>query len=342
MTDRTCATACLLLRYPQLNIFDEPQYVVNGPPKLVVWDMKNHRANRTFVFPHDVAPYDGSFLNDIVVDDVRGMAYISSTWGDGAMIVYDYNANMARSWTHVSMNSPGNTLTIAGFSYPVKGPMDSIALAPHGETVYYAPLDGFKMHSIDASYLRDFSLSSDTLGEHVVHNGEKGDASDGFTVSSNGTLYYGGLQNAAVYRWNPWEPLPLKPILLTQDDNDLQWVDTFAWSGKGHLVFTSNRLQRLFFGSTVVPPGTYNMNASATDANFRISRICIGELSYIDGEQFSLDNPSEVYSAGVVITLGVVVMVMAVTVLTLGFLLYRANKAKKSALQAGWRQVPGH
>jgi hypothetical protein len=66
----------------RLNIFGGvPSEVVNGPPKLVLWDMVARQAVHVFVFPSTVAPYDSSFLNDIAVDNQRHIAYISDSGG---------------------------------------------------------------------------------------------------------------------------------------------------------------------------------------------------------------------------------------------------------------------
>jgi hypothetical protein len=41
-------------------------------PKLVIWDITQNCAIRTFVFPDSVLPWNASFANDIVVDETNG------------------------------------------------------------------------------------------------------------------------------------------------------------------------------------------------------------------------------------------------------------------------------
>lgn len=62
----------------RLNIFDY-SYVprVNGPAKLVIMDIVSMTVLREFVFPDSVAPWDSSFCNDLVVDEVNMVAYIA-------------------------------------------------------------------------------------------------------------------------------------------------------------------------------------------------------------------------------------------------------------------------
>ena len=55
-----------ILDVGRLNTMDTAD-IVNGPPKLVIWDMATNTLDRTFVFANDVGPYDASDLQDLVV-----------------------------------------------------------------------------------------------------------------------------------------------------------------------------------------------------------------------------------------------------------------------------------
>ena len=62
----------------RLNIFSEdPDEVVDGPAQLVIWDLATNAELDRFILPENVAPAAGNFLNDIVVDEKRMIAYIS-------------------------------------------------------------------------------------------------------------------------------------------------------------------------------------------------------------------------------------------------------------------------
>ena len=63
-------------------------------------------------------------------------------------------------------------------------------------------------------------------------------------------------------------------MLLIEDEEELQWVDTFGFDGKGGLIFVTNRLF-LF-------PTSYDFTG-ASGANFRIISCDIGQGSYMDG-----------------------------------------------------------
>lgn len=61
----------------RLNIFDAPSSIVNGQPKLVVYDLAKGCVVRIHRFPSTVLPGNNSFANDIVVDETRGLACAS-------------------------------------------------------------------------------------------------------------------------------------------------------------------------------------------------------------------------------------------------------------------------
>jgi hypothetical protein len=63
----------------QLIFFAKINFKVPGPPKLLIWDINANCTLREFIFPPNVLSWNGSFANDIVVDETRGFAYISNT-----------------------------------------------------------------------------------------------------------------------------------------------------------------------------------------------------------------------------------------------------------------------
>jgi len=68
-----------------------------GAPSLVIYDLVNDCVVRKYVFPDEVTSYNSSFLNDIVIDQRRGFAYMSDT-GTGGIVVYDFMNNQSRYW----------------------------------------------------------------------------------------------------------------------------------------------------------------------------------------------------------------------------------------------------
>jgi len=246
----------------RLNILDalsgHSNRVKNGPPKLLVFDIKEKTLLREFVFPNDVAGWKTSFLNDIVLDETNEVAYISNASGEdneGGIIVYDYKTNLARSFQHSSTHTEkrGTRFDINGEKYTFATPSDGIALAPDGMHLYYCALSGFTLYRLDATVFSNFSATIQEVKDTIEAVGEKVSQSDGMTFSNKGILYYGALQKNSVYYWNPSDEsknkkqLPNQKVLV-HDDETMQWVDTFGFDNNGNLLFTTNKLQKFLSG----------------------------------------------------------------------------------------------
>ena len=228
----------------RLNIFDAPESVVNGPPKLILLDIATRRVLQTFVFPHDVAAWNSSFLNDVAVDEPRGFAYISDASGSGGVVVYDLNKNRARRWSGPGTAvESGVLLNISGKTYDFRTPSgtfralsnclgelltigaaaDGIALSPDSERVYYCPLLGFHLWSVPASLLRDFAAPAAAISAAAVDHGKKASQTDGMAFDARGTLYFGLLSLDGINKWTPPAPLTTQEALLPRDPATLQW-----------------------------------------------------------------------------------------------------------------------
>jgi sugar lactone lactonase YvrE len=104
-----------------------------------------------------VAPHNTSFLNDIVVDTDRNIAYITDTSGGGGLVVYYMATNSARRWVSPTMAVESLSMRIAGVDYGsdnFTAPVDGIALSRDFSTLYYCPLHGLSLYSIQTAHLQ--------------------------------------------------------------------------------------------------------------------------------------------------------------------------------------------
>eukprot|EP00128_Syssomonas_multiformis_P001859 Colp12_sorted_trinity150504_noHs@27319 len=260
-------------------ITGDPALMINGPAKLVILDSKGKELRR-HVFPPTVLPYNSSFLNDIVVDVKGGVAYMSDAGSEGAIIVYDYKTNRSRrvlGGSRYTAYEGDVTIQVNGQAFPsFSTPEDGIALSADAKTLYFCALRGVTLHSVPTAVLRTFSTDDSEIEKAVKVEGRKDSGTDGLAFSSNGLLYFGSLNQSAVYYWRPGQPLTRDTQkLLVRDRELMQWVDTFAFDGAGSLWFTSNRLQQWF---------TNTMDfTGASGGNFRIWSVYIDGNSYING-----------------------------------------------------------
>lgn len=221
-----------------------------------------------------------------MIDPLRQVAYITDTAGPGGLIVYWANTGRFRRFTAPSTAAvPGFSFTMAGVMYMASTPSDGIALTPDMSRVFYCPLSSTSLYSVDATILRDESLTveawNSALRGSVLDHGRRPGPSDGLTFDSSGTLFFGGLNTTTLYSWIPRtgagrsSTQALQGVVVEAASvSQLQWIDTFAFGTNGGLVFTTNKLAQFF------SPEGLNFSAAASP-NFRVLRVANGARSYL-------------------------------------------------------------
>ena len=269
------------------------------PPKLWIWDINKNELDRVYVFPTEIANYTNSFLNDLALDVVNNMAYISDVFGypfPGGIVTYDYNNNLSNRFVDPVMNydgpdSPARNVIINGYEIEnLESANDGIALSPDLKWLYFCPLASYRLYRVPAENARMYKNDSLKAIEFI---GNRTSQMDGMTFDNNSILYYGSLNENAVrimeYQYDIDESdrnnySKKHSSILVQDNYTLQWVDTFAWGHDGYVYFSTNRLHRFFL---------QNMNFDGGEgANFRINRVYVGAVSYMMGQVSSSSTPS--------------------------------------------------
>jgi len=258
------------------------------PPKIILLEVATGKELSRYTFPNDVAPYDASFLNDIVLDFPRKIAYLSSAGNGpadkGAIIVYDHANKASRRFeddTTYADSSAQITIHGADLKGKLTTPTDGIALAPSRDRLYYSPLDGFGLFSVPTAILRDFSSTNAAVSKAVTKEGAKPSNPDGMTFGANGNMFFGGVTTDTLYEWTPkTKTSDAKPIF--HDPKRLWWIDTFAWDNVGNLWMTTNKLNLWFFGekNSTHPHGQDISGKSG--ANMRLIKVPVGTTSYMD------------------------------------------------------------
>lgn len=236
-------------------IFEQNAAHYHGAPKLWIWDIEAKKLIHEYVFPDRIASHNTSFLNDIFVDDVKDVAYISETSGTGALLVFDLTTNRARRWdAHASLSSesPLPPFEVEGHDLNKLGPLpvDGLALAPQVDRIFYTPIHGKKLYSVSAKLLRSFDTPDDVINADVQEHGEKTSQCDGLTVSEDGKLYMTMLLSNSVQSFDVRKKDIAEAVTVAEDPR-LFWPDTFGWAtdAKGGLLVSSARLEELFLGT---------------------------------------------------------------------------------------------
>ena len=244
---------------------------VNGHAKLTIMDIPTKTVVKHIVFPDSIFPVNSSFLNDIVLDAKRNVAYMSdtNTAGHGAVVMHDFNTGHSARFSGPStLAEPWYKIHILNVSYPINNPVDGITLSDDGNTLFYSVIEGPYLFKLDAAVFRNPNSTTADIQATVQNITRKASFSDGLRtlpmppITINGKNYehnrvaYGAIGHCAVHivdmYTNGTEQVVIGDSQVKHSDEDLQWVDTFAFVPtpgfryQGTLYFTSNRLQRYF------------------------------------------------------------------------------------------------
>ncbi len=213
-------------------------------PTLTAFDLATRAVVHRFEFGDDVAE-SGTMLNDLVVDDGREVIYIADTSAyefDPCIIVYDIAKKTARRVleNHSSVKSENEYALVQGRKMKVFGvvtlqlDVDTIALSPDGEWVYYGPLTGSTLWRVPSAALRDPALDDDAVGAKVEAYSKK-PTSDGGVAGPDGTVYLTAIDHDAIATVGSDRAVRL----LVKDKEKLAWPDGLAVTKDGAWLYVS-------------------------------------------------------------------------------------------------------
>ncbi|MBW2528023.1 MAG: hypothetical protein JRI23_27830 [Deltaproteobacteria bacterium] len=223
--------------------------VVPGAPKLVRFELPSTTPGQVVRFDESVAR-KGSYLNDVRIDVVRDVAFMTDS-GDGALVVVDLKSGAARRVLddHPSTQAEPVVLTIGGKPFDRKVHADGIAYDPTEDYVYFQALTARTLYRIAGSALRDADLEAAKLASQVERVASSG-ASDGL-LYHQGRVWISALEHDAIRTVRMGEA----PVTVVSDPT-IAWPDSFAAHG-GDVLFTTAQI---------------HLGASATDP-FRVWRL---------------------------------------------------------------------
>ncbi|WP_175733791.1 L-dopachrome tautomerase-related protein [Burkholderia ambifaria] len=221
-----------------------------GAQKIVVFDLKSGRIVKRIGLD-GVADRAGSFLNDIVVDERRRVAYVSDSGSRSApdnkvgLIVADFASGTARRVldrhpdlqveagvkvvSHGAEVWPGKPLLIG---------INGIALSPDGTTLYWTVTTGTRARSVPTAVLRRHGSTDAQIAAAIRDLGAVGGNTDGMVTDSRGMLYITDVTHNGIVKYEP----RTKSMSLIASDDGVHWPDTPALLPNGDLVFTASAL----------------------------------------------------------------------------------------------------
>jgi sugar lactone lactonase YvrE len=239
-------------RHGRLWVLDYAEYG-RGQPRILAFDLKANQLAHSYDFPSEVAGML-SMLNDFQVSPDGKTIYIAETspiLQQPALIIYDVEKQRSRRVLdgHVSVKAenyiiqaPGRDMIIYGI-YNMRIAVDSIALDPKGEWLYYGPVTGGRLYRVRAADLSNEALGADELAARIEDFAAK-TLSDGITMDNDGNIYLSDIEHSAVVRLGQD-----RRLLTLLKDPRLRWPDGFSWGPDGWLYVTCSSLQHVLFVS---------------------------------------------------------------------------------------------
>ncbi len=215
----------------------------------------------------------GSMLNDFAVDAARDVVYIADTSAydfDPSILVYDVKSGAVR-WVledHDSVRGEDDHLVVQGrfitvFGVAVQVAVDTIALSPDGEWLYYGPLTGRTLWRVPTGALRDPTLDDDALATQVERHGAK-PTTDGATTAADGSVYLTAIEYDAIAVSHPDGTL----TMLAENAELLAWPDGVALSPDGQWLYVASSELHHVIGA--------DLDELPKHAPFRILRVPVG------------------------------------------------------------------
>lgn len=313
------------------NFYDaNPANAVAGAPGVWIINTETGVIDTKYYFPPDIAPPNNSFVNDIVIDEVNQVAYLTDAWGTGGLIIYKYKDNTSRRYSGPSTGyNPDYVMIINGVNYgsnQFTTPIDGIALTDDLKAIFYCAVQDTYLYRIPTDILMDFDLTSDEITNSVIQIPGTKPPSDGI-VYWDGVLYYGSLTESTYYAVKiSSKSLPnlnTDSIPVWPDAVNLRWIDTFSldWSNPSRLWSVNNALDLFFTGG-------YDWTGS-TGANMRITITTATNMKTSSNDN---DDDGEAKSYQIAMIFFVVLSVALLGVIV--FLLVRKRSTESSSTKS--------
>ncbi|KRA81706.1 hypothetical protein ASD78_00010 [Lysobacter sp. Root667] len=238
-----------------------------GSQKVLVLDLKTGRTVKRI--PLDsVADRKASFLNDIVVDERRRIAYISDSGSRSApnnkvgLIVVDYASATVRRVLdrHPSLQiEPGVKVVAHGADVwpgkPLLIGINGIALSPDARTLYWTVTTGTRIHALPTAILRKTGSTDEQIAATIQDLGAVDGNTDGIVTDAQGDLYITDVTRNGIVKYDH----KTRSMSLIASNEGVRWPDTPAIQPGGDLIFTSSRLNDHFAGSVPLGEERYEL-----------------------------------------------------------------------------------
>jgi sugar lactone lactonase YvrE len=230
--------------------------------KLVKIDLSTNQVVKVYALG-GAAP-KASYVQDVRIDDKRGLAYLADAMG-AALITVDLGSGKFRrhlEGTAAAQAEAGYTAMIQGKAWlggdgePPRIGVDGLELDPQKDVVYFHPLGGKTLWRVPAGLLG--VDADDPPAARAVEKVAETGAADGMLLGEGGALLVTSLEDDAVKRVGADGK-----VETLVSDSRLAWPDTLAWERGGSLLISASQIHR--------GPG-FNNGVDKTQKPFQVFR----------------------------------------------------------------------
>jgi sugar lactone lactonase YvrE len=245
----------------------------DGAQKIVVLDLNTGAEIKRYAIPDSVANRKTSFLNDLVVDEKRQIAFVTDSGNRSGsptasgIVIYDFKTNTARRVldNHPSVqDDPKRELVVMGERVLPSGRLavgiNGITLSADGSTLYWNVTTGDGIYSAKVDVLLNPKATQEQINAAITGPLRIGGGSDGLSMDTKGRIYFTNLTSGKVQYFSAKD----NTLQTIAQGPGTEWPDSLTWDTKGGLLFSTNWLNRAFAGQ---------MNFDQATPNFRIWRI---------------------------------------------------------------------
>ena len=187
-----------------------------------------------------MADRKASFLNDVVVDEKRRVAYISDSGSRSApenrvgLIVVDFATGTARRVLdrHPALQIEPGVKVVARCGGLAGKPLligiNGIALSPDAGTLYWTVTTGTHA-AVPTALLRQAGSTDAQIAAGIRDLGVVGGNTDGLVTDAKGNLYITDVTRNGIVRFDPKH----RAMSLIAASEDVYWPDTGNPSGRG-------------------------------------------------------------------------------------------------------------
>lgn len=210
-----------------------------GKTRLWCFNIKRKKVLKKITLPENIAP-NGSFIQDLVVDDKNGWAYLADI-NNPSIIVVNLKTKEARRFSnHPSLQAENVDMIIDGKviysgDKPTRIGINPISLSADNEILYYGAMNGKTWYEVPTKYFRDGETDA-KIASMIKVNGQK-PLSDGACTDIKGNHYFTDLQAHAITKLSHDGTLST----LVQDDK-LTWPDSVHFGPDQFIYISVNQL----------------------------------------------------------------------------------------------------